>query len=156
MFASPILFSSLLPFAPVSEVPVHSFTEIFNRSPPISYIRWLRAVGSEQRERGAAVCFHSVLQGPWDHFRTLSSLKWPLTRWENWPLMTLLCGELAQGRGVRGWTEVWVEETGDLSGSVYVCDNYFWWSTVCCVWWKKLVMELYMNFCDTFITFDGH
>lgn len=148
MFSSPRLFSSLLPFTPVSEVTVHSFTEIFHRPPPSSYIRWLREVESEQGERGASVCFHSVLQGPWDHFRTLSSLKWPLTRWENWPLMTLLCGELAQGRRVRGWTEVWVEETGDLS--------VFELSVLWMVKKKKLVMELYMNFCDTFITFDGH
>ncbi len=53
------------------------------------------------------------------------------------------CVELAQGHGVRGWMEVWVEEMGDLSVSVYVCDwlclehSCFRWSSVCCVWWKK-------------------
>ncbi len=31
-------------------------------------------------ERGASVCFHSVWQGASDHFHTLSSPKWPLTR----------------------------------------------------------------------------
>lgn len=113
-------FSGLFPFTSVSEVTVH--TEIFYKSPPISHIRWLREVQSEQGETDASVCLHSVLQGPWDHFRTLSSLKCPLTRWENWPLMALLCGELAQGRRVRGWTDVWVEEEDNLSVSVDVCD----------------------------------
>ncbi len=44
-------FSSLLPFTSVSEVPIHSFTEIFHRSPPISYIRGRRAVETSRGER---------------------------------------------------------------------------------------------------------
>ncbi len=129
MFASPRLFSSLLPFTSVSEVPIHSFTEIFHRSPPMSYIWGRRAFESEQAPRSAFILFCRDLQiisAHWAH----QSGHWHAEKIGLW---WRCCGELAKGRGVRGWTEVWVEETGDLSGSVYVCDSCFKWSTVCCV-----------------------
>ncbi len=62
MFASPRLFSSLLPFTSVSEVPIHSFTEIFHRSPPMSYIWGRRAFESEQAPRSAFILFCRDLQ----------------------------------------------------------------------------------------------
>jgi len=73
-------------------------------------------------------CLRSVLQGPWDHFHTLSLPKWPLTRSENWSfddcsLHWIGTGSLGSwmNGGVGGW-----EGRSELFICVGLCLEVSW------------------------------